>query len=43
MFIFLEADVTKKLTKVNIGIDKLEVTIKGQNLINGKWKNKINA
>jgi hypothetical protein len=42
MFIFVDSDVTKKNTKINISIDKLEVTIKGQSLINGKWKNKIN-
>ncbi len=42
MFIFLEADVSKKNMKVSFTIDKLEIVIKGQSLINGKWKNKIN-
>jgi hypothetical protein len=42
MFIFVDPDVIKKSTKINFTIDKLEVTVKGQSLINGKWKNKIN-
>ncbi len=43
MFIFLDNDVTKKLMKVNITIDKLQVICKGVTLIDGKWKNKINS
>lgn len=43
MFIFIDADVTKKNSKVNISMDKLEITVKGQSLINGKWKGKINT
>jgi hypothetical protein len=42
MFIFVDADVVTKMTKIKITIDKLEVNVKGQSLINGKWKNKIN-
>lgn len=42
MFVFIDSDVVKKTTKINIGIDKLEVAVKGQSIINGKWKNKIN-
>jgi hypothetical protein len=43
MFIFLDNDATKKLMKVNITIDKLQVIFKGVTLIDGKWKNKINS
>ena len=43
MFVFLENDVNKKLTKVDITIDKLKVICKGVTLIDGLWKNKINA
>ena len=42
MYIFVDQDVNSKNTKINFTIDKLEVTVKGQSLINGKWKNKIN-
>jgi hypothetical protein len=42
MFIFVDPDIAKKTTKINFTIDKLEVTVKGQSIINGKWKNKIN-
>jgi hypothetical protein len=42
MFIFVDPDVVKKTTKISFTIDKLEVAVKGQTLINGKWKNKIN-
>jgi hypothetical protein len=42
MFIFVDSDVVKKTTKISFTIDKLEVAVKGQTLINGKWKNKIN-
>jgi hypothetical protein len=42
MFIFVDSDVVKKMTKISFTIDKLEVAVKGQSLINGKWKNKIN-
>jgi hypothetical protein len=41
MFIFVDQDVVKKTTKINITMDKLEVAVKGTSLINGKWKNKI--
>lgn len=43
MFILIDNDVTKKNSKVNISMDKLEITVKGQSLINGKWKGKINT
>lgn len=43
MFIFLESDASKKLMKVNITIDKLQVICKGVTLIDGLWKNKINS
>jgi hypothetical protein len=42
MFIFVDPDVVKKMTKISFTIDKLEVAVKGQSVINGKWKNKIN-
>ena len=42
MYIFVDQDVNSNNTKINFTIDKLEVTVKGQSLINGKWKNKIN-
>lgn len=42
MYIFIDADVTGKTSKVNISMDKFEVIIKGKTLINGKWKGKIN-
>lgn len=29
--------------KVSIGVDKLQVVVKGETIIDGKWKNKINA
>jgi hypothetical protein len=43
MFIFLDNDVNKKTLKVIISIDKLQVICKGNTLIDGKWKSKINA
>lgn len=43
MFIFLDNDVNKKLLKVVITIDKLQVISKGVTLIDGQWKNKINS
>ena len=42
MYIFVDSDVIGKTTKINYTIDKLDVIIKGQSLISGKWKNKIN-
>lgn len=42
MFIFISSDTVKKTTKVTISMDKLEVITKGQTLISGKWKGKIN-
>jgi hypothetical protein len=42
MFVFIDADVTKKNMKVNFTMEKLEITVKGQQLINGKWKGNVN-
>ena len=43
MFIFLDNEATKKLMKVTITIDALKVIYKNNPIIDGKWKNKINA
>ena len=43
MFIFLDSDINKKLIKVKMSIDTLQVDIRGTSFIDGKWKNKINA
>lgn len=43
MFIFLDESITKKNMKVTIAIDKLVVIVNGNTLIDGKWKDKINA
>lgn len=43
MFIFLDNEAAKKLMKVTITIDSLKVIYKNSNVIDGKWKNKINA
>lgn len=43
MFIYLDQNITKKNMKVTISIDKLFVQVNGATLIDGKWKDKINA
>lgn len=43
MFIFMPDDVNKKLLKVNITTDKLFLSYKGETIIDGKWKDKINS
>lgn len=43
LFVFLEQNVTKKNMKVVIANDKLNVAVNGTSLIDGKWKDKINA
>ena len=43
MFIFLDSAITKKQLKVAITFDKLVVNIAGNELINGKWYEKINT
>ena len=43
MFIFLDDSITKKNIKVTHAIDNLVVIVNGTNLIDGKWKDKINT
>ena len=43
MYIFMESTVSKKQIKVDIGFSKLFVSVAGQTLIDGKWKDKINT
>lgn len=43
MYIFVDKDVTKKDIKINIGVDTLKVVVKGQTIIDGKLKEKINS
>lgn len=43
MYIFIDKDVTKKDVKINIGVDSLKVVVKGQTIIDGKFKEKINS
>lgn len=43
MYIFVDKDVTKKDIKINIGLDTLKVVVKGQTIIDGKLKEKINS
>lgn len=43
MFVFLPEDFNKKLLKVDIHTLSLKITYKNEVMIEGKWKNKINA
>jgi len=43
LFIFVDQSVTKKLTNITITCEKLVVKVKGETIIDGKWKDKINA
>ena len=43
MFVFLPQDFNKKLLKVKIESDHVKITHKDEVIIEGKWKNKINA
>jgi hypothetical protein len=43
MYIFVDKDITKKDVKVTIGLDTLKVLVKGQPIIDGKLKSKINT
>ena len=42
MFVFIPKDVNKKVLKVKITLDGLLIQVKGETLIEGKWKDKIN-
>ncbi len=43
MYIYVGNDVTKKDVKINITVDTLKVVVKGETIIDGKLKSKINA
>jgi hypothetical protein len=43
MYIFVDNDVAKKDVKITITLDTIKVVVKGQTIIDGKLKSKINA
>lgn len=43
LFVFLQPNDSKKNMKVTITTEKLVVLVNGAPLIDGKWKDKINA